>query len=94
MNTGNEDLKGKITFIAVVTLAFIAITTSTLILVLKDLKDRIDNVDHKIEKNYNMNRVDYQIKLNSDNSIQLISKDTIRKIDFFDLEEVIMQDNI
>ena len=39
-------------------------------------------------------RSDYEIILNKDNSLYLISKDTIRRIDFYDLEEVILQDNL
>jgi hypothetical protein len=40
------------------------------------------------------NKSDYQIILLPDNNIKLISKDTIRIMDFYELEESILQDNL
>lgn len=47
-----------------------------------------------IFKDYELNQPDYEIILLPDNNIKLISKDTIRVMDFYQLEEEILQDNL
>ncbi len=58
------------------------------------LKENIKEIKEEIKKSTKVDTYDYKIKLLPGNSIYLISKDTTRKIDFYDLEQEILEDNL